>query len=271
MSALKLRDRLSLRVQALLGWAAFGIVGPASVFTMRVARANRIEGVEEARRVYRQALASGKPTLICANHLTMVDSAYLHSALAPLHEYARHFRRFSWNVPATEHFTKNPFLRAVVYLGKCVPIDRSSAPEERKAVLERLTYLVSRGQIVTLFPEGARSRTGRVDVENVTYGVGQILMDLEGGQVLCAYLRGDRQEKHSTVPAFADTLTLRVELIEPKTNHTGLRGARELSRQVILKLKAMEDDLIGERAMQRAPGDGEDAWSNHDDSTIFVW
>lgn len=252
MPALELRDRLSLKVQALLGWGAFAVVGPAAVFAMRFARGNHIDGLEEARRVYRRALASGRPTIVCANHLTMVDSAFLHYALAPLTDYARDFRRFSWNVPTTDHYTKSRLLQVLVYLTKCVPIDRSSAAEERKAVLNQLAYLASHGQVITLFPEGTRSRTGRVDVESVTYGVGQILKELDSPQVLCAYLRGERQETYSTIPAFADTLTLRVALVEPRTKETGLRAARDLSRQVIEKLKAMEDELIAERGARQA-------------------
>lgn len=242
------RERIALKVQSLLGWGAFALVGPGSVFTMRVARAHRLEGVGEARRVYREALASGRPLLVCANHLTMVDSAFLHYALAPLGDYVRDFRRFSWNVPAIDHIADQPLLRALCYLGKCVTLDRSGEPEERRAVLARVKYLASHGEIITLFPEGGRSRTGRVDVANVTYGIGEILKDLERPLVLCAYLRGEKQVTYSTVPAFADRLHLRVELLEPRTTLGGLRAARDLSRQVIAKLKAMEEDFLGPEA-----------------------
>ena len=233
-------ERAWLRAQRMIGWATFAVVGPGSVFTMRVVRNNRVSGVEAARRTYREAIASGRPTLVCANHLTMVDSAFLHWALAPLGEYLVHFRRFSWNVAAFEHFRKNPFLRTIVFLGKTVPIDRGDEAH-RKAVLDKIRWLVSRGEVLTLFPEGQRSRSGRIDPSTVTYGVGQILKDLERPQVLCAYLRGRRQTGMSSIPARGDTLDLTVELIEPTTELTGLRAARDLSRQVIAKLKEMED------------------------------
>lgn len=222
------------------GWATFSVVGPGSLLAMRVARNNRLEGIAEARRIYHEALASGRPTIVCANHLTMVDSAFLHWALAPVPEYLLHFRRFSWNVAALEHFDKNLFLKTIVFLAKTMPIDRSDDGQGR-AVLEKIRWLVSRGEVVTLFPEGARSRTGRIDPASVTYGVGQILKDLDRPQVLCAYLRGRRQQTMSAIPAWGDTLELKVELIEPSTQQTGLRAARDLSRQVIGKLKAMED------------------------------
>ena len=238
-------DRVFLRFQRIVGWATFAIVGPCSVFVMRILRNNRIEGIPEARRIYREALASGRPTLICANHLTMVDSAYLHWAFAPLREYLLHFERFSWNVAAIEHLNSNIWLKPIVFLGKTVPIDRGGDEAHRKAVLNKIRWLVSRGEVCTLFPEGARSRTGRIDPATVTYGIGQILKDLERPQVLCAYLRGSRQQQMSAVPIYSDTLQLKVEVLEPKTDQAGLRAIRDLSRQVIARLKAMEDERLG--------------------------
>lgn len=242
-----------LRLQRIVGWATFVVIGLGSVFTMRILRNNRIEGVAEARRIYRAALASGRPTLICANHLTMVDSAYLHWAFAPLWEYLIHFQRFSWNVAALEHLTNNLALRIIVFLAKTVPINRSGDEGHRKTVLNKIRWLVSRGEVCTLFPEGTRSRTGRIDPQTVTYGIGQILKDLEQPQVLCAYLRGTKQERMSSVPLYGDTLILEVEVLEPKTDQVGLRAIRDLSRQVINKLKAMEDERLGHSASDHPP------------------
>jgi hypothetical protein len=235
------RDVRRLKLQRLAGLVTFSLVGPGSVFAMRVVRNNTVSGVPEARRLYREALATGRPTVVCSNHLTMVDSGFLHWSLAPLTEYLLHYDRFSWNVAAVEHFERNPFLRAIVFLSKTVPIDRSGDEAHRKAVVEQLRWLVSHGQVVTLFPEGRRSRSGRIDPSTVTYGIGQILKDLDRPQVLCAYLRGRRQREMSGVPAWGDTLDLSLELLEPTTQDTGLRAVRDLSRQVIGKLKAMED------------------------------
>jgi 1-acyl-sn-glycerol-3-phosphate acyltransferase len=233
-------ERRSLAVQALLGRLAFPVVGPAAVFFMQRVRRNRIEGMVEARRVYRAAVATGRPTLVCANHLTMYDSMFLHHAFGSTLDYLLDFRLFSWNVPAVENFARTPLWRALVYLGKCIPIDRAADDEHHKAILGKITYLVANGDVATIFPEGGRSRTGRVEVEQVTYGVGRILASLDRPQVICAYLRGEKQETYGQAPARGDRLHLRVEVIEPRTDHAGLRGARDLARQVIGKLHAME-------------------------------
>jgi hypothetical protein len=82
----------------------------------------------------------------------MVDSAYLHWSLAPLRQYLVHYRRFSWNVAALEHFERNAALKAIVYLGKVVPVDRGGDDPHRKAVMDKLRWLASRSEVLTLFP-----------------------------------------------------------------------------------------------------------------------
>ena len=234
-------DRDALRRQTRLGWLAFPLVGPGAVLYMRVLRGHRIEGIPAARRAYRQALAAGRPTIVCANHLTMYDSLYLHHGLASLAEYWRDFRRFSWNLPAVENFTHSLFLKALVFFGKGIPIDRKGDAEHHDRVLAQVRHLIRQGDVCTIFPEGGRSRTGRVEPDQVTYGIGHILRELDRPQVLCAYLRGERQETWGEVPVWGDTLHLSVELIEPTTPHTGLRASRDLSRQVVSTLKALEE------------------------------
>lgn len=237
----------SIRRQSLVGRAAFTVVGPAAVFYMRVLRGHRIEGMREARRVYREVLAQGRPVVVCANHLTMVDSIYLHHALASVADYLVDFRRFSWNVPAVENFKRNAWLRAITYVGKTIPIDRSGDAAHLKKVLDTIKHVVSSGEVCTIFPEGGRSRTGRIEPDKVTYGVGNILKELDRPIVLCAYLRGERQRTWGSVPAWGDTLHLSVEPIEPRTEAKGVKASKELARQVIEKLKEMEDRYFASR------------------------
>ncbi len=145
--ALTKRERRSLAVQAFLGRFAFIAIGPAAVFLMRWVRGHRIEGLRAARRIYQEAVATGRPTLVCANHLTMFDSAFLLHAFGSTFDYLANFRLFSWNVPAVENFTRSLFWRTVVYFGKCVPIDRAGDPAHHRTVLDRLAYLVTRREV----------------------------------------------------------------------------------------------------------------------------
>jgi 1-acyl-sn-glycerol-3-phosphate acyltransferase len=255
--ALPASQRRALRTQALAGWLAFGAIGPLAVAFMRGVRANRVEGIEQARRVYRGALATGRPVVVAANHLTLTDSFYLHHGLDSLAAYMMDFRRLSWNVAAVENFGRHPIVRTITYLGKTLLIDRAGDPEHHKQVLDTITYLVARGEVCTLFPEGGRSRSGRVETDQVTYGIGRVLSRLHRPIVVCAYLRGERQVTWSAFPARGDTLHLRAEALEPKVGEPdnpgrstgpsaasshGLRASRDLARQVIEKLKSMENE-----------------------------
>src|SRR4051812_22086226 len=148
------KERAAFELQMRLGHLAFFGIGPSAVVFMRLIRGNSFEGIEPVRRAYREAASSGRPVIVCANHLTMFDSIFLHYVLASVPSYLRSFRLFSWNVPAVENFKRDPFLRALTYLAKTIPIDRTGTAAHYRAVLDRIKYLAARGEIFTIFPEG---------------------------------------------------------------------------------------------------------------------
>lgn len=238
----------AIELQKAFGWLALPWLAAGAIFYMRVVRGNRIDKLSEVRQRFREIAADERPLLICVNHLTMVDSFFVHWALSSQIDYLRHYRRFAWNVPATENFQRGVLLKLMSYLGKTVPIDRAGSPTHHRAVLQTLAHLLRRGDFVTLFPEGGRSRSGRVQVDEVAYGVGRILRDVPDARVLCVYLRGDQQETWGFQPPRGDLIHIDLELLEPRTEHKGLRAARELSQQVIEQLKRMEDRYFAQRA-----------------------
>jgi 1-acyl-sn-glycerol-3-phosphate acyltransferase len=207
---------------------------------MRILRANRFEGFREVRRLYREAAESGRPVIVCANHLTMFDSVFIHHALASLPQYFREFRLFTWNVPAVENFKRDLFLRALTYLAKTIPIDRRGGPAHYRAVLDRIKYLTSRGEIFTIFPEGGRSRTGRVEVDKVASGIGNIVRDLKNPLVLCVYMRGEKQTTFGFLPARGDRIHVRAAIVAPETKASGVRAAKELTKQIASTLHELE-------------------------------
>jgi 1-acyl-sn-glycerol-3-phosphate acyltransferase len=241
------REVAALELQRVLGWLAFPVVGGAAIFYMRVVRGNRIQDHAAVRARFRELVKTGRPVLICANHLTMVDSFFVHWALCSPLDYLRRYRLFSWNVPARENFQRGVLLRTMSYLGKTVPIDRAGSPAHHRAVLGKLAHLLRRGDLVTLFPEGGRSRSGRVEAAQVGYGVGRILSDVPGALVVCVYQRGARQETWGFQPARGDVIQVELEALEPSTAARGLRASRDLSRQVIDRIKAMEDRYFAGR------------------------
>jgi len=235
---------LGIKLQQLIDFFTFIPVGIASVFFMRFIRKNTFINIESMRERYRDITKDKKPTLICSNHLTMFDSIYIHFALNNVIGYIKHFRLFSWNVPAVESFKNSFFISLLTFLGKCIPIDRTGSSEHHKLILNKLKYLLLNGETVTMFPEGGRSRTGKLDVENVRYGAGNILQELDSYQVACIYMRGLTQKTYTTLPEKGDQIYFSIETIEPRTEQKGIRGSRDISLQIINKLKEMEDEFF---------------------------
>jgi len=207
-----------------------------------------LEDAEATRSAYRRIWRESRaPLLVCANHLTMIDSALVAWALGSPLWYVGHFSALPWNVPERTHFASTRLRRALAWIYKCLPIVRGGRREDVAGTLARFSWLLSRGEAGLIFPEGGRSRSGRVDLENAAWGVGRVVRGLPGCRVLCVYLRGDHQEGYSALPARGDRLRVRVAEIEPKSDLGGLRGSREVARQIAAKLAQMEEDYFRDR------------------------
>jgi len=201
----------------------------------------RLEGAREVRRLYARIRGeSNAAVLLCANHLTMLDSFVIAWALASPWWLVVHYASLPWNTPDREHFASTWWKRALVYVMKCIPVERGGDRRAIGAVLDRLVYLLERGDVALVFPEGGRSRSGRVDAEATTYGSGRVVKALPGCRVLCLYLRGRGQHSWSSRPAFGERFALSAEVIEPKTDQRGLRGSLDISRQILARLEQME-------------------------------
>jgi 1-acyl-sn-glycerol-3-phosphate acyltransferase len=228
-------------VQRAVGLGSAVVWIPAVVGLMRFGLRWRLEGAAEARACYRQLSAERRPLLVCANHLTMVDSALVAWALGSPLWYLRHFAALPWNMPERRNFASSTVRRLLVWLMKCVPIERGGDRAELAQVLARVTHLLGQGESVLLFPEGGRSRSGRVEIENAAYGVGRLVQALPGCRVLCVYLRGARQVSFSDLPARGDRFHVTTAVLEPTSSVSGLRGDRDIARQIVGTLASLEE------------------------------
>ncbi len=248
------RSIYALRLQEFLGRLAIVFVAP---FYFLIARLlfYRVRNLRDIRRQCAEAFSSHEgPWIICANHLTMIDSFILSYAAFSFGSHFWQYKRLPWNLPERSNFQSNVFLAVLCYLSKCIPIDRGGPREKTKKTLAKCIYLLRNGHTVMIFPEGGRSRTGRVDRENFSYGVGRFIQDVENCKVLCMYLRGDKQRRYSLIPAWGDKFYTRVEVFTPEhLEGAGLRVQRDYAAQIINRLAKMEDDYFALRG-QRSRG-----------------
>ena len=243
--------RFQLTVQKLLGYINFSWFIPLVVLILKRVQCYRIANVYEFRQRVRQltqeAHEQSRPIVIAANHLTALDSVIINWALYPWTSYLKSFRLFPWNVPEYENFGKRPLLRLGCYLGKCVYIRRQGSREQKKLALDKLKYLCSHGEAICIFPEGGRSRTGKVDRSQAAYGVGQILNELEDPIVWCIYLRGYGQDTYTWFPAKKEHFHIDIRTIEPQSERSGMRAARDKTQQIFQTLEDMEADYFDHR------------------------
>ena len=216
-----------LSVQRLIGWLFCIPFYETIAFVLRF-RGYRVIDHEGTRARYREILAEarrdGAPLIICANHLTFIDSCLMIWAFGSSFWYMRNFSAFSWNLPAGDFFKKKFAFRVIAYLGKCIFIHRDGDKEHKRAILDHCEDLVARGEVLTFFPEGRRSRTGRFEADRLTYGAGKLAASLPGCRILCVYLRGHKQETYSNYPRANSSFKIQLELLDPHPTMAQLDG-----------------------------------------------
>lgn len=246
-AALGARERRALDVQRGIGRLLAPLWIPACASVMRFGFGWRVEGVRETRRTFAQLRRQANPLLVCANHLTLVDSFLIATALGSPWWFVARYSSLPWNVPDWENFARRRWMRWLTYVMKCIPVKRGGDRREVGRVLARITDRLARGEVVLVFPEGGRSRSARVDTEASTYGVGRIVKALPGCRVLCVYLRGERQERFSDLPARGERFRVSLDSFEPKAEQGGMRGTVEILRQILGRLAGLEQRTLHDR------------------------
>jgi hypothetical protein len=236
------KSRLFLQVQNFLGRLTIIIIAPLYFLIARILF-YRVRDLKAIRRRCAEEFSRHKgPWIICANHLTMIDSFVLSYAVFSLGQHIRNYKELPWNLPERSNFQSNIFLAVLCYLSKCIPIDRGGSREKMKKTLDKCIYLLRCGHNIMIFPEGGRSRTGRVNKEGFSYGVGRFIKDVEDCKVLCIYMRGDRQANYSLIPAWGEKFSVQAEVLVPApVAASGLRAQRDYAAQIIDRLVQMEE------------------------------
>jgi hypothetical protein len=221
---------------------------PLAVLYLRFVAGYEVRDAARVRSEFERVRSETRgPLMLCGNHLTLIDSILILWALRSPWKLISDWDSFAWNTPERTNFAGSPFHYVLTYLAKCIPITRGGRREDTGSVLNRVSHLLDRGELALIFPEGGRSRTGRVDADNAAWGVGRIIGALPQCRVLCIYLRGDAQKMWGSYPRQGDKLTVKLACIEPKSDYRGARRSRDLARQVTAQLAQMETEYFDGR------------------------
>ena len=242
--------RFNLLVQREVGRLWLVVWVPTAIFVLSVIMRYRIRNVRDLRRRFRRLVReTAKPILICPNHLTMVDSALVTWALGGPWWLVFHYRWVPWNLPEYQNFASVWLSRIAAWATKCIPIVRGGEREQVSKVLKRIQHVVSRGDTAIIFAEGGRSRTGRIQMETIAHGMGRIVNSIPDCHALCVYLRGDRQDRWSTMPKRGDSFYVDFEVFRPESENSGMRRSRDFAVQIADRLVQLEDKYF---ALQQA-------------------
>lgn len=244
--SLPIKHQMALNFQRWLSYINLLWFGPLFFFLLRFVGGYRCHNRKLLRKKVQDLLkeVEHQPVVICANHLTMIDSMLIGSYLFSMRSFMSQLNRFPWNVPEIANFGKNLPLKIMCYLGRCVFVERQGSVASKKLTWQRIKFLTEKKNYVCIFPEGGRARSGRIEPENAVYGVGHIVQEVEGCAVLCVYLRGRQQETYGFYPHKGDVFDVDVRLVQPRSSSSGRRGAREITRKVMAELKDMEDQYF---------------------------
>ena len=204
-------------------------------------RGYRIKDRKKWRKFYKELTDKEQPPLvICPNHLTLVDSIVLIHAFGNHCWYGFNFRRHPWNLVAKE-YSKNLIFNCVCYLAKCLYLDRQSEKTSSYPTLNSAINLLRLGEIVLVFPEGKRSKTGRFDDTKLAYGVGKMIAEVGECRVLCTYLRAPEQGEHpKSFPQMDTNFEILTELVTYRAQDMGENPVAKITEDIANRIKKLE-------------------------------
>lgn len=247
--ALTPKEERQMTLHHYVAWVNFLWFAGAYLFVLRFVARYRIRNLAAFRRKANDLLAEAgkRPIILCSNHLTLIDSMIITWALCPMGLSLRNFHRVPWHMPEFANFAKNIWLRIMCYLGKSIYIKRGGGAKDRRHSMDQIHWLLANNHVFCLFPEGGRSRTGRVQADSATYSVGELVQQHPEAKVLCLYLRGDEQQTWGKWPEFGTDLEGDIRELQLAAIEEGRKGARDISLRIISELIAMEKEYFDRR------------------------
>lgn len=232
LKAARFQSRFGQIVYPFFCW----VVG-ATIFWFKI----KIENLKFHRRYFAEITKEKyPPLLVCPNHLTFIDSILLIRAFGNHFLYPFQWRKHIWNLAAVDHVQGFVF-RMITYISKCLYIDRNADKDHKHVILGVAAKMLQEGEIVMIFPEGKRSRTGRFDDSKLAYGIGKLITELGEARVLCTYLRSPAQgDKPSNFPPRGARYQILYDLRVYKASEWGENPVEAIMRDIAQHMMALE-------------------------------
>jgi 1-acyl-sn-glycerol-3-phosphate acyltransferase len=191
----------------------------------------------------RKNVGSARNTLLLSNHQSMIDSFLVGMAAFYPQSWLRP-HLLPWNPAAAENFYRTPILAWLADNWKCIWV-REGRRDLR--ALHRMTQVLPRG-VMTLFPEGTRTRDGSVGPGQPGAG---LLILATGARVIPVAIEGMREVLPigRSIPRFFKRIYVTYGppvdyaefLAQPRTRET----AQALIDRVMAAIRAQHTALLG--------------------------
>jgi len=226
---------LILRIQSFLSWIFLFVEAPLfwliiKLFSYKIYHKGRLKELKP-------------PFILVSNHLTLIDPWFVQYATTFPRSYWRPWL-FVWNLPEQTNYFRG-FLVPFIWLSKTIPIIRGATPKEQKLTKDKIINVLQNNEAIHIFPEGTRSRTGRI--ENYTTGIGRIYQRVPNCTILPVYIRGI--ENVLPIGRKFPRIFKKIDVVigEPRkltTEYKGIRGGVDISKQIFDILVTMEKEYF---------------------------
>jgi len=253
--ALNTSEQRSMALHHYVAWVNFLWFGPIYIVVLRLIARYRIRDKTLFRDKINHLMAEAgdRPTIICSNHLTLIDSMVITWAICPVVPSLVNFKRVPWHMPEFANFAKNFALKLMCYLGKSIYVKRGGGSKERRKSMDQIHWLLDHGHTFCMFPEGGRSRSGRVQTDSATYSVGELIQQHPNAKILTMYIRGDAQKTWGKWPEFGSWIEADIRELKIGEIEAGRKGARDVSVRIIEELIKLESEYLSREAIRTAP------------------
>lgn len=186
----------------------------------------------------REHIQRGRAAVYCVNHTSNVEPPILYMALSALHPRLR--------ILYKAEIHKLPVLGRAFDVAGFVPIDRADREQSRRAI-DQAAAALRAGHSFLIFPEGTRSRTGRLQ----PFKKGGFVMAIKGNApVAPVAIRGARAAMRKGSP-IVRPVTVSVRIGPPVELETGTLAERD---RLIARTRAGVEALLRQG---RSPTDEE--------------
>jgi monolysocardiolipin acyltransferase len=213
------------------------LIVPTIKIFMKITNRTRIKGLKNISGIKR-------PWIMMSNHVTLLDDLFI-DPLIMFPKGLLGYRFIPYHAPEETNFYKTPLMAWFMKYTKSIPLIRGKGFHQDG--INRLISAVKKGGILHIYPEGTRTRSGKIGKGKV--GIGRIVWE-SGAQVVPVYHKG--LEKVLPIGARFPSIfkSINISIGKPITFEEELKMENNIQTWRIITEKVMEGILNQQKVLE---------------------